>query len=67
MVSAVSILQAFLAPTQTLTGVVHVGVCIEVECGIGFCAEHAAVASMITHGESHICTIVAVNCDGTVV
>lgn len=51
----------------TRTGVVHVGVCIEVECGIGFCAEHAAVASMITHGESHICTIVAVNCDGTVV
>jgi cytidine deaminase len=50
----------------TSTGVVHVGVCIDAECGIGFCAEHAAVASMITHGESQIRTIVAVDWDGTV-
>jgi cytidine deaminase len=34
----------------TATGAVHVGVCIDATCGVGFCAEHAAVASMITNG-----------------
>jgi cytidine deaminase len=48
----------------TSTGAVHVGVCIDAACGIGFCAEHAAIASMITHGESHIHTIVAVGSGG---
>jgi cytidine deaminase len=50
----------------TTTGAVHVGVCIDVACGIGFCAEHAAVASMVTHGESCIHTIVAVGAEGKV-
>ena len=36
------------------------GVCIDVSSGIGFCAEYAAVAAMITAGESEIDTIVAV-------
>jgi cytidine deaminase len=40
------------------------GVCMDVACGIGFCGEHAAVASMVTHGESRIHTIVAVGPDG---
>jgi hypothetical protein len=47
----------------TTSGTVHVGVCMDVACGIGFCAEHAAVASMVTHGESRIHTIVAVGPD----
>jgi cytidine deaminase len=46
------------------TGSVHLGVCIDVPSGIGFCAEHSAIASMITSGESRIVTIVAVNWDG---
>ena len=50
----------------TETGAVHVGVCIDAACGIGFCAEHAAVASMITSGESRIQTIVAVGKRGSV-
>lgn len=37
------------------------GVCVEFECGIGFCAEHAAVAEMLKHGESHIRFVVCVN------
>ena len=37
------------------------GVCVEFECGIGFCAEHAAVAEMLKHGESQIKLVVAVN------
>lgn len=37
------------------------GVCVEFGCGIGFCAEHAAVAEMLKHGESQIKLVVAVN------
>ncbi len=50
----------------TATGMFHVGVCIDAASGIGFCAEHAAISSMITNGESHIRTLVAVDWDGTV-
>ena len=48
----------------TDTGNLHLGVCIDAPSGIGFCAEHAAIAGMITSGESRIVTIVAVNWDG---
>ena len=42
---------------------VYKGVCIDTPCSMGFCAEHAAIAEMITAGESRIEKIVAV-CDG---
>jgi cytidine deaminase len=45
---------------RTISGVVHVGVCIDTPSSLGFCAEHAAIAAMITAGESQIETIVAV-------
>ena len=48
------------------SGAEYVGVCIDAACGIGFCAEHAAIAAMITAGESRIRQIVAVNQYGTV-
>ncbi len=41
-------------------GNIYLGVCIDVSCGIGFCAEHAAIAAMITNGEHKIKKIVAV-------
>ena len=41
-------------------GNVYIGVCIDVCSGMGFCAEHAAIAAMITAGESKIKKIVAV-------
>jgi len=47
----------------TNKGNVYKGVCIDTPCSMGFCAEHAAIASMITAGESRIEKIVAV-CDG---
>jgi len=47
-------------------GNLHLGVCIDVAGGIGFCAEHSAIASMITHGEQSIRKIVAVLGDGTI-
>ena len=47
-------------------GNLHVGVCIDAGGGIGFCAEHSAIASMVTHGEQSISRIVAVLGDGKV-
>jgi len=51
----------------TSKGNLHVGVCIDAGGGIGFCAEHSAIASMITHGEQSIRKIVAVLGNGTVI
>ncbi len=42
------------------------GFCIDAGGGIGFCAEHSATASMVTHGEQGIRRIVAVLGDGTI-
>lgn len=47
-------------------GKVYFGVCIDVSSGIGFCAEHSAIAAMITAGESRIAKIVAVWGEDTV-
>ena len=47
-------------------GNLYLGVCIDVGSGIGFCAEHSAIAAMITAGESSISKIVAVWGEGTV-
>ena len=44
----------------TEKGNVYLGVCIDVSCGIGFCAEHSAIAAMVTNGEHKIKKIVAV-------
>ena len=46
------------------SGAVYTGVCIDVTCGIGFCAEHSAIAAMVTAGENRIAKIVAVWADG---
>lgn len=47
-------------------GNVFTGVCIDTCCGMGFCAEHAAIAQMITNEESRILKIVAVGENGKV-
>lgn len=41
-------------------GNVYRGVCMDISSGIGFCAEHSAIAAMVTAGEFKIETIVAV-------
>lgn len=45
---------------RTTTGQIYTGVCVHVSCGIGFCAEHAAIAEMIKGRETEIDMIVAV-------
>ncbi len=47
-------------------GRIYLGVCIDTGSGMGFCAEHAAIAALITAGESAIRKIVAVASDGKV-
>lgn len=47
-------------------GNVYTGVCIDTPCSMGFCAEHSAIASMITNGESKILKVVAVYEDGKI-
>ena len=44
-------------------GNVYVGVCIDTPAGMGFCAEHSAIAAMVTAGESHIVKMVAIGID----
>jgi cytidine deaminase len=44
----------------TVAGRSYSGMCIDTGSGTGFCAEHAAIAVMITAGESQIAKIVAV-------
>jgi cytidine deaminase len=54
---------------STRGGNVYLGVCIDTGSGTGFCAEHSAIAAMVTRGETEIASIVAVWRDeaGTVV
>lgn len=54
------------AALRTVSGAIYTGVCIDAASGIGFCAEHGAVAAMITAGESRITDIVAVDWDGSI-
>ena len=48
------------------SGHIYLGVCIDISSGIGFCAEHSAIAAMITAGETSISKIVAVWGDNTI-
>ena len=59
--SAATVAAAILSKS----GRTYTGVCIHVSCGIGFCAEHAAVAEMIKGRETEIDAVVAV-CDSGV-
>ena len=36
------------------SGKIYTGVCIDTACSMGFCAEHAAAAAMITAGENRV-------------
>lgn len=54
------------AALVTDRGNVYRGVCLDTSCSLGFCAEHAAVAAMLTAGEDKPVQIVAVGYDGKV-
>src|SRR5262245_36867943 len=47
-------------------GDVFTGICLDLACGIGFCAEHAAIAEMLKSRQTRITAAVAV-CGDTIV
>ena len=49
---------------MTDQGNIYTGICIDAPCGIGFCAEHAAIAEMLKNNESKIAKIIAVGKTG---
>ncbi len=48
------------AALESESGRVYTGVCIDTPCGMGFCAEHAAAAAMVTAGENRVVRMAAV-------
>ena len=54
------------AALRSASGRVYTGICLDLACGIGFCAEHSAIAEMLKHRETEIISIVAVDSDGVV-
>ena len=54
------------AALVTKQGNVFTGINIALLCGIGFCAEHSAVAEMVKNGETKIRKIVATTAQGNV-
>lgn len=47
------------AAIRSASGAVYSGICLDMACGIGFCAEHAAVAEMLKARETHFVASVA--------
>ncbi len=54
------------AALLSASGKVYTGVCIDTACSMGFCAEHAAAAAMITAGENRVLKMIAVGWDGQI-
>ncbi len=52
------------AALETSNGNIFTGICIDVACGIGFCAEHSAIAEMLKNRETRIIKILAISKDG---
>jgi cytidine deaminase len=52
------------AALETTSGRIYTGICLDLACGIGFCAEHAAVAEMLKARETAIRRIVAIDAEG---
>lgn len=54
------------AALETSKGDVFVGVCVDTSSSLGFCAEHAAAAAMLTAGQGTVFRMVAVGRRGEV-
>ena len=49
------------------TGEIFTGICIDARCGLGCCAEYAAIAEMLKRRLTHIVAIVAVTSSGEII
>jgi cytidine deaminase len=54
------------AALEAEDGAIYTGVCIEAGCGVGFCAEHSAIADLAKTGSMRIERVVAVKYDGRI-
>ena len=52
------------AAIEAGSGKIYVGVCVDTACTLGVCAERSAIFNMITHGESTIRRVVAIDREG---
>lgn len=52
---------------ETTSGAIYTGICIDIPCSIGLCAEQSAIAEMLKKGETEIKRIVAVFEDGSII
>ena len=55
------------AALLTREGNVYTGVCIDLRCGLGWCAERSAAAEMLKARETKIAVVVAVHSTGKIV
>ena len=53
------------AALESASGAIYTGICVDGACTLGICAERNALFSLLTHGESAIRRMVAVNRDKT--
>ena len=49
------------AAIRSASGKIYTGICVDLPSGIGFCAEHAAVAEMLKARETEVESVVAVS------
>jgi cytidine deaminase len=49
------------AALRTRSGQIYTGICLDLACGIGTCAEHSAIAEMLKHRETEVDSIVAIS------
>lgn len=54
------------AAVLTDRGHIYSGICMDMACGVGFCAEHAAVIEMLKNRETRILAVVAVDDQGVI-
>ena len=54
------------AALSTPSGKIYTGICIDVASGIGFCAEHSAIAQMLKDRETRIEMVIAVDYEGRI-
>jgi cytidine deaminase len=55
------------AAILTAKGNIYTGICVDLACGLGFCAEVAAIAEMLKARETHVVAVVAMSNGGVLV
>jgi cytidine deaminase len=49
------------AALRAHSGQIYTGICVDLACGIGTCAEHSAIVEMLKHRETAVNSIVAIS------